>query len=140
MKKQIVLTVLTMMAIVSIASITPQVFAAFNDHIPSNQGTEIINGKDGCQAHGGTTAVILGPASPFPPPYPQVSLCVVEGGACCASNKVAGTTQSETTYYEPNQCCNPPDYLPFPPYAPTGEHYPDNHCPCFAIREYAVVL
>lgn len=102
------------------------------------RGTGKVNGQNGCRAYGGTTAVILGMFNPF---TEQPGPWVVEGGACCASNKEAVTspTTGGTTYYEPVQCCNPPDYLPFPPFDETGEQVPGNHCLCFEIREYTVV-
>lgn len=86
---------------------------------------------EGCRAKGGVTAVILGEASAFPPPYPQVSPWIVEGRACCASNTEMGTTAEGIIYHLPNQCCNPPDA--------TGEYTPGNHCLCFANSNYAIV-
>jgi hypothetical protein len=59
------------------------------------------------------------------------------GGPCCTSNMLSGTGNN---YPLPNQCCNGPDYLPFPPFAPTGEAAPGNWCLCFHIRGYPDIL
>lgn len=62
------------------------------------------------------------------------------GGPCCPSNILSDTTNQ---YPLPNQCCNPPDYLPEgPPFfgEPSGEQAPGNWCLCFHLRGYPDIL
>ena len=104
-----------------------------------DQGTDKINGNEGCRAMGGMKAVDLGPifGSIFGYQY-------VWGKACCASNILVETVDVEgetINVREPNQCCNGPDFIPTPGGPiPSGEHAPGNHCLCFAINLYAPVL
>lgn len=93
-------------------------------------GVVIPSVVDGCRAYGGSTAVLLGDVNPFTTP-PTPGPWVVEGKACCASHIEAGATDGETTYYEPNQCCNPPDL--------GGHLTPGNHCLCFVLTGYNVI-
>jgi hypothetical protein len=93
----------------------------------NERGTGKINGREGCEAWGGHKAVDLGPP-----------LGAVWGGACCPSNEQLGTTAGGNNVHAPNQCCNPPDYVPGTP-IPTGLQQPGNHCECFAIRGYTPV-
>jgi hypothetical protein len=114
------------------------------DH--GTQGTEIVNGLDGCAPglQAGNRWVYV------PSDTLDVFLAIIgvpqpwnifhewEGGPCCPSNTLSGIGSD---YPLPNQCCNGPDYLPedlggFP----TGEHAPGNHCVCFEIRGYPFIL
>jgi len=101
-----------------------------------DQGTEKVNGKDGCQAnvHSGDRWVYV-PSSAFPesPYYHEW-----KGGPCCPSNVLASTIGAVSIYTLPNQCCNGPDYLPGT--TDIYEPAPGNHCLCFADRGYPDIL
>lgn len=65
------------------------------------------NVVEGCRAGGGNITIL------------EEGLGLVKGGPCCKGPKI------EEGIYEPNQCCNPPDFI----------HYtPGNHCLCFMMR------
>jgi hypothetical protein len=84
------------------------------------QGTDKVNGKDGCRPDvmSGNYWVYM----PDPPPWAPHEW---EGGPCCPSNELATDYGSELPL--PNQCCNPPDYV---------HPQPGNHCECFHLRGY----
>jgi len=88
-----------------------------------NQGTDKVNGKDGCRAGGGNYWVYIDSELP-----PWILSHEWEGGPCCPSNEPSEF--GPNFYPVPNQCCNPPDN------GPTGQ--PGNHCLCFAMRGYPV--
>ncbi len=80
----------------------------------AERGTGKENYKDGCNvpASAGNVAIYIPPEGP-----------IWWGGPCCK-----GPSLDEGLYL-PNQCCNPPDFLP-------GPGVPGNHCLCFFNRGF----
>ena len=111
-------SIIILILILSIPSI--MVFAGTknnnDDHGNSADATGKENFKDGCRppAHAASVWVFI-------PPEGVIWL----GAKCCASNVELITD----LVYFPNQCCNPPDFVP-----PFG--VPGNHCLCFDNRDY----
>jgi hypothetical protein len=119
MKKNIVIA-LSLMLFATLALATPIALAAFNAHIPSNQGTGIVNELDGCRPPANAPSVNIDGDFPEALGGP-----IWAGAYCCASNHI----DEDSGYPTPNQCCNPP--------AATGIYVPGNHCLCFQLRGFA---
>jgi hypothetical protein len=134
MKKAILVAVVISILLMALAPAV--VFAGDRNSNGENgeHGTGIINGLNGCRPpiEAGDYWVYV-PTELLPP------IDVLHewmGGPCCPSNEPSNTNNA---YPLPNQCCNPPDYLPnIPPFngAPSGEQRPGNHCLCFELRGY----
>ena len=117
MKNKTALIVLTGLLILSLT--TAIVYAGNKNQNDDNGNSAAATGKenqkDGCDVPENAKDVWV-----YIPPNGPIWL----GGACCASN----LEYSEGVYI-PNQCCNPPDFLP-------GPGVPGNHCECFANRGF----
>jgi hypothetical protein len=114
MKK--IMLVATLIVVIVMALSAGAVFAGDKNQNGEHgvQGTAKENNQDGCRPAGGDVFVAVNPGT------------VWLGGACCPSHSeplVGG-------YPPSNQCCNPPDYLPFP------SSQPGNHCLCFEMRGF----
>ena len=135
MNKQILRKLQVLMAIIVLATPVYVAFAGSKNRNGDNgaQGTDKLNDREGCRpnAHAGNYWVYI--PSEFLPPEPLFHEW--EGGPCCPSNTLSGI---ENDYPLPNECCNGPDTLPFPPFI--GEPSPGNHCLCFEIRGYPYIL
>ena len=141
MRKRIFSAILILTMITILVLPIPGTFAGSKNQNGENgiQGTDKINGKEGCRAMGGMKAVDLGELFESIMGYRYVW-----GKACCASNILVETVDVEgedTQVFEPNQCCNGPDFIPTPGGPiPSGEYAPGNHCLCFTLNGYAPVL
>jgi hypothetical protein len=116
-KKMKKTTIIIMLLILTLPSMI--VFAGNknqnDDHGNSAAATGKENNLDGCNVPENAHDVWV-----YIPPEDVVWL----GGACCASN-----IEVFDGVYFPNQCCNPPDFIP-------GPGVPGNHCECFANRGF----
>ena len=118
MKKQ--LTPIFLLGLLILAMPSIFAFAGFNNQNDDNgksaeRGTGKENNMDGCNVPENAASVWV-----YIPPEDVVWL----GGACCASN-----IEIFEGVYLPNQCCNPPDFIP-------GPGVPGNHCLCFENRGF----
>ncbi len=138
MKNKLRLLLLTTL-ILGIALLSSSVMAGSKNQNNGNgksdlRGTGKINGLNGCAPPLESGNYMIYMPSDLPPGWSHEW----EGGPCCPSNIPSGMGNN---YPLPNQCCNPPDYLPSPPWdpeTPTGAHHPGNHCLCFEIRGWPI--
>jgi hypothetical protein len=136
MKNKTVSMTLFLIIVLSLSMVTISVFAGHNNNNYKNgksaeRGTGKANGLNGCAPP--TQAGSVNIDGNFPNLGNGGEIWA--GAYCCASNHIDEVSELPT----PNQCCNPPDYLPSPPFdpeTPTGEHVPGNHCLCFELRGF----
>ena len=138
MKKENLRKLLVILAIIVLALPLNIALAGSKNQNGENgaQGTDKINDKEGCRPNENAGNYWVYIPTELIPPEPSF-LHEWEGGPCCPSNILSGIGEN---YPLPNECCNGPDHLPFPPFTPTGESAPGNHCLCFALRGYPEIL
>jgi len=140
MKERSLVLAIALLLFLSAALLVSAAIAGSNNQNDENgksyeRGTGKINGLEGCRPpeQSGNYWVYV-PTELLPLGWSHEW----EGGPCCPSNAPSGIGDN---YPLPNQCCNPPDYLPSPPApaeTPTGEQQPGNHCECFEIRGWPI--
>ena len=147
MKKNIVLTMLTLLMMTTLILSVPAVLAGNknqNDDLAFagksvERGTGKVNGIDGCAppTQSGDEWVYMAISEEeltalnviFEPDIISIEW---KGGPCCPSNVPSDsfTFLNDHQYPLPNQCCNPPNM------GPAGSGVPGNHCVCFELRGY----
>ncbi len=138
-KKMAILLLLTLSILLLGFSMQLSANAGSNNQNDENgksyeRGTGKINGLDGCRPPESSGNYWVYVPADLPPGWSSEW----EGGPCCPSNMLS---EIGNNYPLPNQCCNPPDYMPsppLPPETPSGEQQPGNHCLCFEVRGWPI--